>query len=93
MESGVLETAVQTGTVLGVGMLSMAMMAANPSFQEPGNAPSGSPQVGSFGGGGLPTDSRLATLSLSLALVPIGLLAVAVFPPFDRLVEIDSLNK
>ena len=86
------QTAIQAGAAMGVGMLGMAMMAANPNFQEQGSAPSGSPQVGSVGGGGLPTDSGIASLTLSLALIPLGLLAVAVFPPFERFVEIQLQN-
>ena len=88
MGSGPAEVAVQAGAVMGVAMMGMAMMAANPSFQEPGSAPPGSPLVGSFGGGGSPRDSQIPTSSLSLALVPLGLLAVAVFPPFERFVKI-----
>ena len=34
------------------------------------------------GAGGLPTDTSILTLALSLILVPLGLSAVAVFPPF-----------
>ena len=54
-----------------------------------GNLSPGSsvPQVGGIGGGGLPSDSGISTISLSLALVPLGLMAVAVFPPFERFVE------
>ena len=85
---GMFETAAQVGAALGVGMIGMVMMAGNPEFQEAGSAPSGSPQVGTAGGGGLPTDSGLTTLSLSLALLPLGLAAVAVFPPFERFVVI-----
>ena len=65
------------------------MMIPNLNFQAQGSAPSGGPtgalpRVGGIGGGGLPTNTGIATLSLSLALVPFGLLAVAVFPPFAR---------
>ena len=38
--------------------------------------------AGTAGGGGLPTNTLIQTLALSLALVPLGLTAVAVFPPF-----------
>ena len=38
--------------------------------------------AGTAGGGGLPTNTLIQTLALSLALVPLGLSAVAVFPPF-----------
>ena len=46
------------------------------------------PQIGGVAGGGFPTDPGISTLPLSLALVPFGLMAVAVFPPFDRFVVI-----
>ena len=93
MDSGPGGMAAQAGGALGIGMLGMAMMVPDLSFQSGGSTPSvgtgGSvPQVGAVGGGGLPTDSGIATLSLSLALIPIGLLAVAVFPPFARFVKI-----
>ena len=42
----------------------------------------GSVAAGTAGGGGLPTNTLIQTLALSLALVPLGLSAVAVFPPF-----------
>ena len=45
-------------------------------------APGGSVSAGTAGGGGLPTNTQIQTLALSLALVPLGLSAVAVFPPF-----------
>ena len=51
-------------------------------FQQSGQAAGGSPQPGSIGGGGAPTDGGIATLSASLALAPIGSDVVAVFPPF-----------
>ena len=78
-------------------MLGMAMMVPTLDFQAQGSAPSGVPggsvpQVGGVAGGGLPTDPGIATLSLSLALVPLGLLAVAVFPPFERFVNIKSFS-
>ena len=47
----------------------------------PGNIPSSSPQPGTQGGGGLPSTPS-PTLAQSLALVPLGLTAVSVFPPF-----------
>ena len=92
----VVRTAAQTGGAFGATMLGMIMMMPNLSFQTPGSAPSGGlgpgpggsvPQVGSIGGGGLPTDPGISSLPLSLALVPSGLMPVAVFPPFARFVQ------
>ena len=48
----------------------------------PGNVPSNLPQPNSPGGGGSPTTSS-PTLEESLSLVPSGLVAVSVFPPFE----------
>ena len=70
---------------LGTGMIGMAgmvMMMSNMNFQQNGQATGNSAQPGSAGGGGLPRDSSIGTLGASLALVPAGLAAVAVFPPF-----------
>ena len=78
----------QAGAAVGVGMMGMAMM--TPNFQGQGSPPLTGPQVGAAGGGGLPLDAGIATSALSLALLPLGLLAVAVFPPFERFVEIHS---
>ena len=74
-------------------MIGMVMMMPDLSFNPGGSASAGTP-----GGGGLPTDASIPTLSLSLALVPFGLAtnssqskrklaAVAVFPPFARYVK------
>ena len=65
-------------------MAGMAMMMPDLNFQQNGGAPGGSNPVGTVGGGGLPSDQSITTAGLSLALVPLGLLAVAVFPPFER---------
>ena len=67
---------------------SLGMLSVMPDldFQQGGQAPGGSVGPGSPGGGGLPTNTAISTLSLSLALVPLGLLAVAVFPPFSKYV-------
>ena len=65
-----------------IGM--MGMMMSDMNFQQSGSA-GGSVQPGAPGGGGLPT-TLSTTLSASLALVPPGLAAVAVFPPFVRCV-------
>ena len=62
------------------GSLSVGSSGAAPT-------PGGSLSVGTTGGGGLPTNTAIPSLSLSLALVPLGLLAVAVFPPFARFVD------
>ena len=64
-----------------MGMAGMAMM-SDMNFQESGQATGNSPQPGTAGGGGSPGNSAIGTLSASLALVPAGLNAVAVFPPF-----------
>ena len=78
----VVETAVQATGALGIGMIGMLSVMPDLDFQQGGQAPGGSVGPGSPGGGGLPTNTAISTLSLSLALVPLGLLAVAVFPPF-----------
>ena len=78
----VVETAVQAAGALGVGIIGMLSVMPDLDFQQFGEAPGGSVGPGSPGGGGLPTNTAISTLSLSLALVPLGLLAVAVFPPF-----------
>ena len=66
----------------GAGMVGMAMMVPNLNFA--GGAPIGSQGAGTIGGGGLPTDGTIATAAFSLALVPLGLTAVSIFPPFAR---------
>ena len=76
-------------------MFGMAMSLPDLSFQNSGTVPvSGAAEgvgaaggIGAFGGGGLPTNTAIQTLALSLALIPLGLLAVAVFPPFARFVD------
>ena len=60
------------GSVLSVGV---GALAANPP---PTNVPNNAPQPGTPGGGGVPTGTESI-----LALVPAGLVAVAVFPPFS----------
>ena len=65
-------------------MIGMAMMMPDLNFQQNGGSPGGSNAAGTIGGGGLPTDGGIPTAALSLALVPLGLAAVAVFPPFER---------
>ena len=47
-----------------------------------GGAPQGSPQPGSPGGGASPS-SGTPTATAALALVPAGLQAVAIFPPYE----------
>ena len=74
--------AAQATGALGVSMIGMAMMMPDLNFQQSGQATGGSPSPGAAGGGGSPTDSSIATLAASLALVPAGLTAVSVFPPF-----------
>lgn len=63
----------------GAGMVGMAMTMPDLSFQQGGSIP-----AGAAGGGGLPTDFTISTAALSLALVPLGLAALAIFPPFAR---------
>ena len=79
----------QAVATMGIGMFGMAMSLPDLGFQSSGAAPTpgGSLSVGTTGGGGLPTNTAISSLSLSLALVPLGLLAVAVFPPFARFVD------
>jgi len=81
MANSPLGTGAQAAGSLGIGMFGMAMMLPNLGFQASGTA-GGSLPVGSIAGGGLPTNAAIQTLSLSLALVPLGLIAVVVFPPF-----------
>ena len=68
-------------------MIGMVMMMPDLNFQESVNPTGGSVSAGTPGGGGLPTDTSIPTLALSLSLVPFGLSAVAVFPPFARWVK------
>ena len=88
---GVLQGApAQVGGALGAGMagmVGMLMMMSSMNSQGSGNPTGGSVSPGTPGGGGLPTDASIPTLALSLALVPFGLSAVAVFPPFARWVK------
>ena len=64
-----------------VAMMGMTLM-TNLNFQQSGQAPLSSAQPGTLLGGGSPSDTSISTFALSLALVPAGLTAVAVFPPF-----------
>ena len=86
----VVETAVQATGALGIGMIGMLSVMPDIDFQQSGQAPGGSVSPGNPGGGGLPTNTAISTLSLSLALVPLGLLAVAVFPPFATYVIMEK---
>ena len=72
---------------MGVSMIGMIMMLPALNFQENVNPTRGSVTPGTPRGGGLPTDTSIPTLALSLFLVPFGLSAVAVFPPFARWVK------
>merc|ERR1719225_797836 len=63
-------------------MTGMFMMMPTLDFQQSGQPPASSPQPGTTGGGS-PTDISIPTLGASLALVPAGATAVAVFPPFE----------
>ena len=80
--SSAIQDARQVGAALGASMIGMVMMMPDLSVN-----PGGSVSAGTPGGGGLPTDASISTLALSLALVPFGLSAVAVFPPFVRYVK------
>ena len=88
------EPVAQNTGVFGAGMVGMAMMLPNLNFAG-ANGPQSSQAAGTAGGGGLPSDGSISTAALSLALVPLGLAAVAIFPPFERLVnsKIYSLGK
>ena len=94
MESPVGIFGAQAVATMGIGMFGMAMSLPDLGFQSNGAAPTpvGLLSVGTrdsngaIGGGGLPTDTAIPSLPLSLMLVPLGLLAVAVFPPFARFV-------
>jgi hypothetical protein len=77
----------QVGGALGAGMagmVGMMMMMSTMNSQGSGNPTGGSVSAGTPGGGGLPTDTSIPTLALSLSLAPFGLSAEAVFPPFAR---------
>ena len=79
------EVAAQAAGTVGVSMIGMGMMVGMMSdlnFQQSGQAVGNSPQPGTLGGGGSPLDSSIGTLSASLALLPVGLSVVTVFPPF-----------
>ena len=70
---------VRDPTVLQVVLaISLALIMSQPA---PGTGLADAPQPGEPGGGGLPTSPSL-TLLASLALVPAGLIAVSVFPPW-----------
>ena len=79
------EDVVAPGTAaLGTGMVGMVMMMPDLNFQQSGQVSGNSPQPGTLGGGGAPTDGSISTLATALALVPAGAVAVSVFPPFER---------
>ena len=65
-----------------MGMMGGGMMGGGMNFQQSGQAVGNAPLPGVLGGGGAPTDGGIATLSASLALLPVGANAVSVFPPF-----------
>ena len=85
--SSTMQDIAQVGGALGAGMIGMVMMMPSMNSQGSSNPSGGSSSAGTPGGGGLPTDAGISTLALSLALVPFGLSAVAVFPPFARYVK------
>ena len=99
--SSAMQDIAQVGGALGVSMIGMILMMPGLNFQENVNPTRGSVTPGTPGGGGLPTDTSIPTLALSLALVPFGLsrqgtaaraAAVAVFPPFARWVKLRLFN-
>ena len=57
----------------------------------PGSYPNGAPQPGTPGAGALPTTPS-PTLAASLALVPLGLTAICVFPPFLNPRTVDAIG-
>ena len=85
--SSAMQDIAQVGGALGAGMIGMVMMMSSMNSQGNSNPSGGSSSAGTPGGGGLPTDAGISTLALSLALVPFGLSAIAVFPPFARYVK------
>ena len=84
MEEFIDEVVAPAGGALGTAMVGMVMMMPDLSFQQSGQVSGNSPQPGTPGGGGAPTDSSIASLATALALVPAGAVPVAVFPPFAR---------
>ena len=64
-----------------IAVTMMLMMPAPPAIGA-GGAPPGSPAPGSAGGGGSPNVVGNPIAASAVALVPVGLTAVAVFPPF-----------
>ena len=64
-----------------IAVTMMLMMPAPPAIGA-GGAPPGSPAPGSSGGGGSPNVVANPIAASAVALVPAGLTAVAVFPPF-----------
>ena len=83
-----LEPFVPPAAAVGTTMIAMGamVMMTNLNFQQDGQIPRNFPQPGdALGvGGGSPSNGNIRTLPQSLALVPGGLTAVAVFPPFSR---------
>ena len=69
--------------ILTIAVLPLIMMKPLPEIQ-PGEAPPSSPQPGSDIGGGRMDDIENFYLGDALALVPEGLKAVSVFPPFSE---------
>ena len=65
-----------------IAVTMMLMMPAPPAIGA-GGAPPGSPAPGSVGGGGSPNVVANPVAASAVALVPAGLTAVAVFPPFE----------
>ena len=69
---------------VGTVAAAILLMMPPPNAIAPGSAPPNAPQPGTPGGGGLPTNVA-NNPCFALSLVPAGLTAVAVFPPFETL--------
>ena len=68
---------------VGTVAAAILLMMPSPNAIAPRGDPPNAPQPGTPGGGGLPTNLENPSLLLALTLVPAGLTAVAVFPPFE----------
>ena len=92
---GFLDFLTEAAPIVGVGAGTVAAaglyMTPTLTMTLPSGVPAGNPQPGTPGGGAPPTTVASAgvvpasaqTLSTALALVPLGLTAVAVFPPYN----------
>ena len=80
VNAGVAAAAVAAAVSVGVGAFVIP-----PSLEavEQGQAPPNTPQPGTFGGGGQPINSNPTALE-ALSLTPLGLVPVAIFPPWAK---------